>query len=271
MAEYSRKTKFYGIPVMGEGDVMTEEQNLIQMNMIDSLLYAAAYGCGTALFDEGQYSVVNDASENVTTFSITPMKERGFSLFGVVNYRLFYSTEMISKTLLNGTMYYIYAEPNFPSIDTDATAFSVIDYTTEQSLEDDGGNAVRIPLCVIDTTGDEPVIDLDVNKTYAKNVTAHISDNTNPHGIELVQQRLSVTESLQMKGMPLYGSYVTSFVTESTPHEIAPPSGREIAFVTAYAESEDAGYIWWKIQDGDAVIGNSGAEGVRVNVKLDLV
>ena len=41
-------------------------------------------------------------------------------------------------------------------------------------------------LCVVRTTKD-PVLDLDVNKVYSKNILAHTMDITNPHGKNLYQ------------------------------------------------------------------------------------
>ena len=76
---YKFKTQFYRIPVMGEGDMLTEEQEWIQMSTIDNLLQAAMFGCRKAYLEEGSYSIEWDRNHSSCHLHIRPSLQDGYS------------------------------------------------------------------------------------------------------------------------------------------------------------------------------------------------
>ena len=86
---YRYKTNFYRIPVMDEGDILTEEQEWVQMSTIDNLLRAATFGCTKAYLEDGTYSIEWDDRHMECHLVIRPSKSGGYSLMGIINCRLF--------------------------------------------------------------------------------------------------------------------------------------------------------------------------------------
>ena len=265
MARYSRSTRFYRIPVMGYGDQMTEEQEMAQMGVIDSLLYAACFGCGKAILEEGEYAVEFTPDRMACELVIRPLKQNGYSLMGIINFRMFYTDKEIRVGRLQPNIrYYIYAEYD-SGMETDPSAFKVQYYLDEQPP-----SVTRLPLCTV-TTSYPAVVDADVAKPYAKNIMAHTMDTTNPHGRRLAQEFLNVRSELTVGGAQVLGGVYRSYTTAgATEVPLKAPGGMRPVFVQAYPESVDAGAIAWRIDGDTAYMSNSGAQGVRVNVKMDV-
>ena len=266
MAAYRNRTTFYKIPVMAFGDQMSEEQEMIQMGIIDSLLYASCFGCRKAIFEEGSYSTRESQGGSGFDLVITPVDlSSGYSLMGMVNGRMFYSHEpVIVGPLLADKTYYIYAE-YANGLESSPLDFQLGFYESEQA------ESVEIlPLCIVSTVSDPPVIDLDVDKPYAKNILAHILDTTNPHGRILHQQNLDVTNSLTVHGNPVHGAVYGSYTTQSGEYEWTPPAGKTPVFASAYPESASAGSVSWRISSGKVYFSSSGSTGVTVNFKVEI-
>ena len=265
MRKYSKKTRFYRIPVMGYGDQMTEEQEMAQMSVIDSLLYAACFGCGKAILEEGEYAVEFTPDRMACELVIRPLKQNGYSLMGIINFRMFYSDkELRIGRLQPNVRYYVYAEYD-SGMETDPSAFKIRQYLDEQAA-----SVLRLPLCTV-VTSYPAVVDTDVAKPYAKNIMAHTMDTTNPHGRRMTQECLNVRSELTVNGAFVRGSIYRAYVTEGlTEVPVKAPGGLLPVFVQAYPESVDAGVIAWRIEGDTAYMTNSGEHGITVNVKMDV-
>ena len=259
---YKKRTNFYRIPVMGTGDMMTEENNMQQWSILDNLLYASTFGCDQCFLQDGDYKLERDGDKY--KLIIQPIYDNGFSLLGIIDYRLFYSKKSLTVNgLYFNQRYYIYLETN-SSIDINPQGFYLNSYTTKQKAKNN-----KLLLCIVETT-DQPVIITDVNKVFAKNLIAHTKDNTNPHGKQMYQYDLNVINQLKLKNEIVYPAIYTSYETQSNEYILQFPQNKQVIFVTAYPESLKAGYISWKIENRNIILNNSGQSGIKVNLKLDV-
>ena len=220
---YTNHTQFFGIPVMGVGDLLTEEQEVEQMGILDGLLYALSYGCRTLMVEEGNYSISNgrltitpailvdgterieeqstsDSSSSSSAEQITANAENSYSLMGIVNGRMFASrrTIVVDRMLYPNTTYYAYVEYN-DALNFNPSEFSVGIYSMEQGVSDS-----RILICTIEGVENGSSTTWQINtdlpeKVYSSNIVAHTADSTNPHGATLVQSNLQVSNALSVK------------------------------------------------------------------------
>lgn len=258
---------------------MTEEQEMIKMGIIDSLLYASCFGCKNAIIEDGNYSIQFNDGMTGASLKITRISESAqYSIMGLVNGRMFYSTETLTvnnfyshetnqfEPIEIGNEYYAYAEYT-DGLETNPSEFRVRLYDSEQAKSDQ-----RLPLCIISTSTENPSVNLDVDKPHAKNILSHVIDTTNPHGETLRQKNLEITNSLSINGNSILGSIQSSYVTvQSGEYEWTPPEGKSPVFAHAYPESIDAGMITWRITPyGTIIFYNSGNPGITVNIKIEL-
>ena len=259
---YSNATRFFQIPVMGMGDLLSEEQEMIQMGILDSLLYALSYGSRCLLVEEGNYSI------SESKLNIAPVSSGGYSLLGIVNGRMFGSNEtiVVDRTLYSGNVYYAYVEYS-SGLNSDIGEFTVSIYDDERPESE-----LRLPLCVIDGT-DGWAIDIDVaGKNRASSITTHIADSTNPHGVLLTQNELQIVDKAAVKSARVSGSIYGTYTTEgATPVTVQVSTSGSVAFATCYPEDASAGTIAWTISGNSISFTNSGATGVTVHYKADVL
>lgn len=262
---YKNKTKFYRLPSMANGDILTQQQQWIKDSTIDNLLYAATFGCDKCFLEQGKYYLQQHYDDGFLYLIIEPLIQNGFSLMGILNYRMFLSTKRhnVGKLYYN-RRYYIYIEFG-NAMQINPESFEINYYTQKQEI-----TANNMLLCVVQTFRGDLNIYTDVNKVFAKNILAHTKDNTNPHGESLIQKNLYVMNELKVNSNDVYGAIYDSFITSQNEYIMNIPEGKQIKFVTAYPESLLAGNISWKIQDDKIIFNNSGESGIKINIKLDV-
>ena len=249
---------------MGEGDMLTEEQEWVQMSTIDNLLFAATFGCRKAYLEEGSYRIDWNKNHRECHLVISPAEKNGYSLMGIINSRLFYSmTDVTVGTLYRDAVYHVYIEYE-NGLETDAQCFSVKAYLDMQK-----GSNRRMYLCAVDTHGEGNVA-TDVDKVYAKNILSHTMDSTNPHGRIQTQDVMNVTNSLSVHGNPVNGASYASARSAGNGNSVDVEFESEPCFLTIYPEEQGAGEISWKIDGKKAVIRNSGGKGITLNIRADL-
>jgi hypothetical protein len=249
---------------MGAGDILTEEQEWSQMSVIDNLLYAANFGCTNAFMEEGNYSLEWNGAHSECFLRIKPLFANGFSLLGIINGRLFASQKDVTvHTLYSNAIYYVYIEYG-DGLENDSTMFNVRAYLEKQKESE-----TRMMLCIVDTYNG--MINIDVNKTYAKNLLAHTMDHTNPHGVVQYQDTMKIVNELNVRGHAVNGCLYLKVVSTGleSPAIVSIEEGVPL-FVTAYSESLDAGQIAWKIDGNNVMIWNSGVPGISINLKVDV-
>lgn len=261
---YRYKTQFYRIPVMGEGDMLTEEQEWIQMSTIDNLLCAAMFGCKSAFLEEGAYSLRWDKNHVECHLAISPSKEGGYSLLGIINSRMFKSMKDIEVgTLYGNGAYHVYVEYQ-NGLETDAECFSVRAYIDKQEESDH-----KMYLCHVDTHG-EGLVNTNVDKIYAKNLLAHTMDATNPHGRVQTQDEMKIVTSLTVRGSNVNGIKYVTATTAGNGGSVVVQFDREPYFLTVYPEELGVGEIAWSISGMIATISNSGKSGIKLNIRADV-
>lgn len=262
---YKNKTRFYRIPSMGQGDILTQEQQWIKDSIIDNLLYAATFGCGQCFLQQGKYFIEQDRQNSCCYLVIQPLIQNGFSLMGILNYRMFFSKkpQRIGRLCYN-QIYYVYIEFD-EQMEYNPQKFVIKYYTKKQE-----SNINRVLICYIQTFENNVMISTDVNKVYAKNILSHTKDTTNPHGQKLIQEDLHVINKLTLNGCEINGTIYDSFITTDNEYYMNIPDDKQILFITAYPQSLQAGNISWKINNNHIIFNNSGKSGIKINIKLDV-
>lgn len=262
---YSNKTQFYKIPCMKFGDMLTQQDELQQMSIIDNLLYAATFGADKCIIEDGKYSLQqSDENKGYYRVKVQGYGMGGYACLGILNYRLYRSKEFKSPYFGKGYFYvyicYTFAMNKYPDRFT-------IQVSKDDSLDKNNSSVLKI--CQVDYRDDKPVLKDDINKVYAKNVLAHTQDKTNPHGENLIQKNMEVTDEFKYEGHKIYPCIYDVVLTNDIEGVQWKREGYTPKFVTCYGQ-ERVGQIWWKIE-GDAVtIYNNGEKGKKLQIKVDV-
>lgn len=300
---YSRSTRFFNIPVMANGDILTQQSEARQMTLIDNMLQFATYGVANCIIEQGLYSF--SANDNLCQMNLRPFN--GITLMGLLNRRLLLSERRLSSPqfTMDGKNYiYVKYEGNQDTITSNSkstiisneTKFSIV-VSKNNTFEED----IYMLLCTVDFSNSSstsiPVILDDKiawvnedNKIYAKNLLAHSKDNTNPHGKTLYQNNIKfhhlstdfVSGDTKLN-LPVYGAIYQDIISQGKDQitVISLPSGFKPMFVTVTPTTPSIGYITVKygqdlpkqalgqvIPDTDYVLVN-GDEGQKIWIEND--
>lgn len=257
---YKNSSRFYRIPVLGYGDTITEEEEMKKASIIDNLLFASNFGTSKCILEEGDYAVKSE-SGGCYYLEITKPENGDYSLLGIVNYRLFLSdkTEK-SNVVTKGYTYNVYVE-YISSTEYDASAFNIKAYCGYPPED----NEYRLLIAQIDLTDEKDIkLNTDTGKVYAKNILAHTSDFTNPHGKKLLQ------DELYIQNHRVYTSiYGKMNVFPNQENKYICPDGFIPVFANIYPENPNMGTIAWKIYNDDVLIYVSGLSNGTVNIKVE--
>ena len=261
---YKNKTTFYKIPYMGNGDILVEEDEKQQMTIIDNLLYAATFGASKCLIEDGDYEL-SDVTENSCRVKIKPYSE--YTLLGIINYRLFMYTKVLSSILMmKGAYYYIYVQYS-QNLDLSPTQFTL----AVETRPHDERSETKLKIAEVDFTGNYPILKYDLDKVYAKNILAHTRDTTNPHGEELTQDTLKITNKLFIAEQEIYQVIYSTIESKGQGEPYKLNLGhRTPVFVTAVGEDASIGNIYCKLLENDVEIVNSGAIGKKINLRIEV-
>lgn len=256
---YKNKTKFYRIPTLGYGDVITEEEEVKKMNIIDNLLYASTFGSSKYILEEGEYNLEPYDEGYVLTIK-KPFGGK-YNILGVVNYRLFFSTEekIRSPKMIEGNLWFVYVEYN-SFVEDNPTRFDLI----AKPVPVEESNKYLLVAKVDLTDKNNFKIITDTDKIYAKNILAHTADNTNPHGKRLLQ------EELYLQGRRVYTSIydkMNLFINAENKYDL--PVDFVPVFATVYPENPNMGNISWKIKGNEIYFQISGLNSGTVNLKIE--
>lgn len=293
---YSKQTQHYNIPVMGRGDVMTEQWEMKQMQKIDDMLYVANYGCRNGILYEGTYSIQDDettvdSDDYYLKVSYNGEDENHPALEGILD-GYYFSIEngaLTDNLLYKGHNYGIFVQYSM-NVDIN-TGISTIGFVLhprdienlngvsleEYTFTNIGANEMEV--CRIDTLGNILYMDIP-GKVYLRNTLNHINDSINPHGTTLVQDNinvdcLNVTSSISVAGQSLplcvYTSAITGGIADGefvAATIISAPSNPR--FVTAYPITSGAGEIYWNIESGSINLYNTGSANIALNLRIDV-
>lgn len=258
---YKKKTTHYGIPYISKGEMMEAKEQERAAQIIDNMLYAATFGVDKAVFEDGNYRL-NLESDGLYTLSIIPCN--GYSFLGIVNYCLFSSTNIKKiNNLRSGNKYFIYV---FYQNDLSTNPENFILAARTDKIID--SSSLSIHVATIDLTGIDPVIDENpYSKKYSTLVSAHMADDTNPHGRTLYQDVLQVVEKLYINGRMIspYEIIELDLETNKTTYELT--FLEKISFVSHINLSKPQN-IWFDIEDKKITVNTDGKVG-KIKLKVE--
>jgi hypothetical protein len=185
---YNKKTEFYGIPILCEGQSLSEKEETKKFNIIENQLLGATKGVMCCVFEEGSYHI---SKEDEKSFSVKLVPTgKSVALEGIVRGGYCLSKEKIVwGDLKKGRVYHLYVMHN-DKLYQDEYAFSV---TKKEHTPWDKNLNNYLYLAKVDLTKEKPVIDsFPDGKVYANDIASHATDKTNPHGLELYQDTIVV-------------------------------------------------------------------------------
>lgn len=274
MLEYSGRTEFYRIPVMAEGDMMTEEQEAAQMGAVDRLLYAALWGCVNTCLVEGVYALEWDEGRTECRLTVSPAEEGGYALMGVMDRRMWYARgTRTAGVYAPGETWHVYVEAA-EGLDTDPEAWTLESYETAQAV-----GPGRMPLCVVDLTGAGAIVTDVPGKAHAGSWTGHVASSSDPHGSVLEQTDLAVSGRLTVGGSRVMPSEVLEDqVSAGAGSAIVVDCGtREPGWVDVAPADVSAGTVAWTVESSvsggetswSIRLVNSGSAGVALHVRVE--
>lgn len=261
---YKNETRFYKIPYMAHGDMLTEQSQKNQMTIIDNLLYAATFGASKCIIEDGLYSLQKLEGSDVYRIKVSPYHNQ-YSAVGILNYRLYMKQGVYYSPYFNkGSYYYIYLK-YMGRMQISPELFDV-EIKMSQVKEN---NDIYLKICEVDYTGEKPVLIDDVNKVLAKNVLAHTQDFTNPHGQILVQKELKVTNELKIQESTVYPVIYDTLKSGGKDGVIWQKQNCKPVFVIVYGQ-QNLGQITWKIEDDKVFIKNNGQKDILMNLRIQV-
>ena len=261
---YKNKTRFYKIPYMAHGDMLTQQSQKHQMTIIDNLLYASTFGASKCIIEDGLYSLQKKENSNLYRLKVSPYHNK-YSAIGILNYRLYLQQgDYYSNYFKMGAYYYVYLSYN-SNMQISPDLFNV----QIKLKEIDNNNDTYLKICQIDCTGQKPILKDDVNKVLAKNVLAHTQDFTNPHGQILIQKELKVQNTLKLKQQQIYPVVYDVINSGGNEGVVWKKQGCIPVYATIYGQ-ENVGQIFWKISGNELIVKNNGDKGILLNLRVQV-
>jgi len=180
-----------GLPAYGFKDQLNPEIEYKKLVILENAIAGATRGVKNAVFDEGHFSVRQDA-DNI--FSVV-LSATGYhpSLAGVVNGSFFEANSLLVwDNLERGNAYYLYAgwTRYLPENRKKIRLFSA---TVQKKPQ---GKALLV--AKVDLRKEDPDLLLNPDgKVYSADLASHASDSKNPHGPVLEQDEIKVRRKLQ--------------------------------------------------------------------------
>lgn len=185
---YKYKTEFYGIPIVAEGQRLSEKEEIKKFNIIENQLLAATKGVMCCVFDDGDYDLIDNVDGTYSVMLIST--GQSVALEGILRGGYCYSKEpIVWQGLRKGKVYHLYVSYT-DRLYADETAFDV---TFKETVAWPHNLMNYLYLAKVDLTGENKIIDSNPDgKIYANDIACHVNDVSNPHGNELHQDTLVV-------------------------------------------------------------------------------
>ena len=202
--------------------------------------------------DDGDYDIYYNGDG---TYTLSISKAESYSMIGVLNRRLFFSTEDVFITdLRKGKKYYFYICYQ-DSMNLNPMSFRKVLSTTIKAESN-----YCLLMAIIDLTGEKPIIIEDPDdKIYTKNIIAHANDFSNPHGRKLYQDKLFVNDALYVNGHQIFETVYKEIVLNGVDGlEIEFEDNKVVKFVSSCSTSVNTGNIWFNIDGNKLIVFNNG-------------
>lgn len=262
---YSGTTEHLELPYMETGDYLSGAEERRRASIIDNMLYVGTYGMRDAILMDAIYSLENITETSCRLF-LRASGPRSV-LQAVLGYRLLILRNSPQPLeLARGAVHWIYLEKN-SGFETDATKCSVVSRQNKLS------EGLKLLLAKVDFTGTNPVLttDASIGKKFFANMSGHALSTANPHGVELTQSVLNVTDVLRVSNEEVLPcKYRTIESAGPSGVTLEPIEGFMPVFVIAMPADLSAGETACEIgSDGSIVVYNSGDAGVEIRLKIE--
>ena len=186
---YKQRTKFLGIPVVGNDDGIWPEVELKKYQIIENLLLAGLKGMQNCIFDEGDLAL--EKKQDGEFFAILRPSGISPALEGIVGLAYFFSQDALMwDNLVAGKMYYLYVTRT-PHTFSDSSSVRAV------ALEHEQSSKLMILVGIVDLKSDNPSLDRNpTGKVNIFDLTQHSMESDNPHGNNLVQDELVIRKKL---------------------------------------------------------------------------
>ena len=266
---YLKSTRFFELPYMGRGDVLNEADEALRANIIDGLLYISTYGVSNAIIVDADYSLdqvtENDCSLVISSNnSVKIMNSIYVTFAAVINKRLAYRSDTVTVSdLTQGSKWNIYAVSNDQMIQN-PTNVSIIASASPMYGEN------YLLLATVDFTGSTPVLDYSTGKLFYANVSNHSLTSINPHGTNLIQANLSVSNNLSLGSHKIYPYEILNVNLDgSNNEEISSSSiGINPRFITVMG---DPSGIEISIESSNVIISSNEPRSITIKIEGDLI
>lgn len=189
MASYGKKTTYYQMPYLINGDILDEVQEEIIAKTIDDQLFGAMLTGGNGVVVEGTYSAFDPLTG---TYNVILQASGGPALRGIVKYALCDTgTTLLWSGLATGSFYYLYVTSG-PTMFYNPTDVLTLATTSPYPVN----STDYLLLATYDLTAGYPgtLNDNPVGKQYTTGISTHINNTVNPHSEDLTQARMLVTD-----------------------------------------------------------------------------
>lgn len=188
---YKYVTEHFGIPVTGEEE-MTVHAEHTRWTIVENQLLAATKGVYCAVFEDGDYQVIDNVDGTYTVMLVGTGHDYAF--MGMVNGGLAFTEDpIIWEGLKNTHKYYLYATYE-DGMYLDPMLFG----RTSRTIPIENGVRTATLLAVFDgTTGK-----IDNNpdgKIYGEDLSSHMGDDHNPHGTKMYQDEIIIGSLIHRK------------------------------------------------------------------------
>lgn len=190
---YKNKTPYFGIPVVGDGDRISETEEMKRALIIENQLIAASKGVKCAVFEDGEYFLIKDSEQEYSV--ILEATGENVSACGILNGGYFEGKpRLVWPNLEVGRVHWLYIQW-LSDLFVNKTKFRLLSSTIEKNLT----SGKLLLMAKIDLTGNDFSMDpYPDGKVYAQDIVIHANDNTNPHGRELVQDSLLIRKGIKV-------------------------------------------------------------------------
>lgn len=189
--KYRQRTKILGIPVVGHGDRIWPETELLKYQIIENMLLAGTRGVRNCLFEEGDLKLESrDNGEFSVILRATGNTQCAVGL--ISGYYFEAPSQLEWNGLKAGKRYFLYLAGS-AKILTEPSFVRTI--SSEYEKKDMAKSSILI--ATADLRGETPVLDrYPDNKLYERDLVRHGKDSKNPHGESMEQDELIIRKNL---------------------------------------------------------------------------
>jgi hypothetical protein len=186
---YKQRTRFLGIPVVGNNDSIWPEVELKKYQIIENLLLAGLKGMQSCIFDEGDLCLEKNPNGEfyvvLRPIGIQPALE------GIVGSAYFLVTDILKwDSLVVGKRYYLYVARTVHTFSDSSSVRAIL-----SEYEQHG--KLNILVGTVDLTGDKPSLNRSPKgKVHIFDLTKHSTETENPHGSNIIQDELLIRKKL---------------------------------------------------------------------------